>query len=73
MNNYAIKPNPESMKMTLVDAGSPYTSLVSFKSNRATYLSKCKAEITELGYEDQINLSEFLVKELKDIIANQSG
>ena len=70
-NNYAllIKPNPESMKMTLVDAGSPYTSLVSFKSSLATYLSKCKAEITELGYEDQINLSEFLVKELKDIIA----
>ena len=68
--NYHLlaKPNPEDMRFSLTDAGSPYTSLVSFKSALASHLSKCKTEISELGYEDDTALSDFLVSELKDII-----
>ena len=65
-----VKPNVEDMKMTLVDAGSPYSNLVAYKAALANYLSTCKADAAELskGADDAGVACDIIVGELKDIL-----
>lgn len=64
-----VKKQSISQQITLVDAGSPYSNLVAFKSMLSTYLSTCKLEITAIGtVSNQDILSEVLHGEMKEII-----
>jgi hypothetical protein len=66
----AAKQSSTCQSITLVDAGSPYSNLVSFKGVLSTYLSACRQELAAIDFVDDSILVGVLIPELQNIIEN---
>ena len=66
----AAKKSSTSQQITLVDAGSPYSNLVAFKSVLGSYLSSCRQELAVVGSLDDSVLVHVLARELQNILEN---